>query len=62
MKGNKIIDLILRNGLQEFDIKITTGSYDLDSKDHRKTHEIIGIGDIGHSDKITKFETEEIET
>ena len=56
MTGKEIIQLIKKHELENYEIDFV--STDFTDKNHVK-HEIIGIGDIGHSDKITTFLTVE---
>ncbi len=62
MTGQQIIDLIQENGLEEFEMNVSFSDIgNMPNTPYNvRRFEIIGLGDIGHSDKTFKLEMEEI--
>lgn len=60
MKGHQIIELITKNGLEDFEIQLsimTKGN----PFPNIQGFEITGLADIGHSDKVVLLEGNEIQ-
>jgi hypothetical protein len=59
MTGSDIIKLIKDNGLEDYHIGVKHWEYSRPSGVELVSLDILGVGDVGHADKLAHFEVEE---